>query len=81
VVGYDDTGPASWLNPPLTTIHQPVRGMAEEATALAIALARGETPARTRIVLATELVLRASTAARTDRSPLTRSAEGMEMAN
>jgi DNA-binding LacI/PurR family transcriptional regulator len=63
VVGYDDTGPAAWLNPPLTTVHQPVRGMAEEATAMALSLARGETPPRTRIVLATELVLRASTAA------------------
>lgn len=63
LVGYDDTGPAEvWLNPPLTTIHQPVGGMAEEATAMLLALARGESPPRTRIVLATELVVRGSTA-------------------
>lgn len=63
VVGYDDFGPAErWLNPPLTTIHQPVAGMAEEATEMVLAMARGESPTRTRIVLATELVLRGSTA-------------------
>jgi DNA-binding LacI/PurR family transcriptional regulator len=64
VVGYDDTGPAEqWLNPPLTTVAQPIAGMAEEATAMVLALARGESPARTRVVLATELVVRASTVA------------------
>lgn len=63
VVGFDDLGPAEvWLNPPLTTVHQPIAGMAEEATAMALALARGKSPARTRLVLATELIIRGSSA-------------------
>ncbi|MFJ5557173.1 LacI family DNA-binding transcriptional regulator [Streptomyces sp. NPDC093250] len=31
VVGYDDVPPAQWSSPPLTTVHQPLRHMAEEA--------------------------------------------------
>jgi DNA-binding LacI/PurR family transcriptional regulator len=72
VVGYDDTSPATWLYPPLTTMHQPVRGMAEEATAMVLALARGEPPARTRVVLPTELVVRGSTAEVSDSAAVDR---------
>ncbi|GIE97504.1 LacI family DNA-binding transcriptional regulator [Paractinoplanes rishiriensis] len=64
VVGYDDTAPASWLHPALTTVHQPLAEMAGEAAAMILATARGEAPARTRVVLATELTVRASTARR-----------------
>lgn len=32
VVGYDDVPLAQWSSPPLTTVHQPLRQMAEEAT-------------------------------------------------
>jgi LacI family transcriptional regulator, xylobiose transport system transcriptional regulator len=63
VVGYDDTAPASWLHPALTTVRQPMTEMAGEAATMVLALSRGETPARTRVVLATELTIRASTAA------------------
>lgn len=31
VVGYDDVPPGQWSSPPLTTVHQPLRHMAEEA--------------------------------------------------
>jgi LacI family xylobiose transport system transcriptional regulator len=63
VVGFDDIPPVSWLMPPLTTVRQPLAGMAEEAAMMVIALARGEPLPRTRVVLATELVVRGSTAA------------------
>lgn len=62
VVGFDDLPVVSWVDPPLTTVHQPVAEMAAMATELALALGRGERPAQTRIELATTLTIRESTA-------------------
>lgn len=62
VVGYDNLPITQWLNPPLTTVDQPLREMAGLATQMLIALARGEQPESTRIELMTELVVRSSTA-------------------
>lgn len=64
VVGFDDLDVACWLTPQLTTVHQPLKDMAAAAIELALALAAGESPARTRIEVATELVVRESTAGR-----------------
>ncbi|WP_167392572.1 LacI family DNA-binding transcriptional regulator [Streptomyces pactum] len=63
VVGYDDVPLAQWASPPLTTVHQPLRHMAEEAARM---LFRPDEPGRTaqRIALATHLVVRQSTAPR-----------------
>jgi len=61
VVGFDDIPVASWVDPPLTTVHQPLMDMAAAATELALALGRKERPARTRIELATTLTVRQST--------------------
>jgi LacI family xylobiose transport system transcriptional regulator len=63
VVGYDDVPPAQWSSPPLTTVHQPLRHMAQEATRM---LFRPDVPGRAapRIALATHLVVRQSTASR-----------------
>lgn len=62
VVGYDDISLSRWMNPPLTTVHQPLRLMAETATRLVVRLAAGETPETLRMDLATQLVVRGSTA-------------------
>jgi len=62
VVGYDDLSVAEWIGPALTTIRQPLLEMADQATRLVIALARGDRPASTRIDLATTLIVRESTA-------------------
>ncbi|MBV7243724.1 LacI family DNA-binding transcriptional regulator [Streptomyces sp. MW-W600-10] len=62
VVGYDDVSIARWASPALTTIHQPLRRMAEEATQMLMRL-RAEEPVSTRLELATSLVVRKSTAA------------------
>ncbi|MFH8449190.1 LacI family DNA-binding transcriptional regulator [Streptomyces fungicidicus] len=61
VVGYDDVPLAQWSSPPLTTVHQPLRHMAEEAARM---LLRPHDPgtAAHRIELATHLVVRQSTA-------------------
>ncbi|PSK99957.1 LacI family transcriptional regulator [Murinocardiopsis flavida] len=63
VVGFDDLPVARWVGPPLTTVRQPLTEMAEEATRLALSLSRGERPANLRLDLATDLVVRQSTAA------------------
>jgi len=62
VVGFDDLPAARWVGPPLTTIRQPLGEMAGAAARIVLDLARGRKPAATRIELATELVVRSSTA-------------------
>ena len=62
VVGFDDIELAEMTDPPLTTVHQPIRGKGEEAARLLLSvLAGGREPAGHRR-LATRLVVRASTA-------------------
>ncbi|WP_100445534.1 LacI family DNA-binding transcriptional regulator [Glycomyces xiaoerkulensis] len=62
VVGYDDLPMAEWNIPPLTTVRQPLREMAAAATDMLLALAGGEPLPRRRLELATELIVRGSTA-------------------
>jgi LacI family transcriptional regulator, xylobiose transport system transcriptional regulator len=62
IVGYDDIPLARWVTPRLTTVHQPLKRMGEEAARLVIRL-NAEQPATTpRMDLATSLVVRESTA-------------------
>ncbi|MFY1693112.1 LacI family DNA-binding transcriptional regulator [Plantactinospora sp. WMMB782] len=63
VVGFDDLPVAALVDPPLTTVRQPLTEMAVAATELALALGRGETTERIGLELATTLTVRASTAA------------------
>ncbi len=62
VVGFDDLPVAQWVGPPLTTIRQPLFDMAVAAAELVLRMADGEPPAQPRVELATELVIRESTA-------------------
>ena len=62
VVGYDNISVATWTDPALTTVNQPLRDMAGTATRMLLDLARGVEPASTRVDLVTELVVRESTA-------------------
>ncbi len=61
VVGYDDVAVAPWASPALTTVHQPLREMAEAAAQMLLSLRDGERPP-TRLELSTSLVVRKSTA-------------------
>jgi LacI family xylobiose transport system transcriptional regulator len=65
VVGFDDVPAARWVGPPLTTVRQPLAEMAAAAARIVIGLARGRdrNELTTRVELATELVVRSSTAA------------------
>ena len=62
VVGFDDLAIAELASPRLTTIHQPLREMAEQATRLVLQLLEDPAPEVTRVELATSLVVRDSTA-------------------
>jgi LacI family xylobiose transport system transcriptional regulator len=62
VVGYDDIALSRWMSPQLTTVHQPLRRMGEEATRIVLRLADGETVDTLRMDLATHLIVRGSTA-------------------
>jgi DNA-binding LacI/PurR family transcriptional regulator len=44
IVGFDDLPVAALVDPPLTTVRQPLTEMAIAATELALALGRGENP-------------------------------------
>ena len=50
------------MSPQLTTVHQPLRRMGEEATRLVLRLADGASVDTLRMDLATHLVVRGSTA-------------------
>jgi len=62
VVGFDDLPIAAWVDPPLTTVHQPLSQMAVAATELALALGRGEEVPQIGVEFATTLTVRGSTA-------------------
>ncbi|GGO69091.1 transcriptional regulator [Nonomuraea cavernae] len=62
VVGFDDLPLAKSAWPPLTTVRQPLQEMAALATRTVLGMGRGEVPESRRVELATELIVRESTA-------------------
>jgi LacI family transcriptional regulator len=62
VVGFDDSYAAQWSSPPLTTIHQPLREMGALAMRTLLRLSAGEALDSHHVELATQLVVRESTA-------------------
>jgi DNA-binding LacI/PurR family transcriptional regulator len=60
LVGFDDLYLASYIDPPLTTVHQPKHEMGREAAATLLELLAGGKPAS--IVKPCELIVRQSTA-------------------
>lgn len=63
VVGFDDLAFAEWVTPRLTTVRTPLADMAALAAGMVLQLLGGERPASTRVEVASELVVRDSTAA------------------
>lgn len=63
VVGFDDMPSAQWSAPPLTTVRQPFAEMGRTAMRQLLRRIAGEHLASSRVELATQLVVRKSTAA------------------
>ena len=63
VVGFDDLPEVRWSSPPLTTVRQPLAEMGLLAARTVLRLAQGEKIESPRVELATELIVRDSTAA------------------
>jgi LacI family transcriptional regulator len=62
VVGFDDSHAARWTAPPLTSVHQPLREMGALAVRTILRLSAGENIDSHHMELATQLVVRDSTA-------------------
>jgi LacI family transcriptional regulator len=62
VVGFDDLPVARWLSPPLTTVRQPLTDMGRVAAEMLWGLVEGPRMRTQRMELATELIVRESTA-------------------
>jgi len=64
VVGYDDSPIATSVRPRLTSVRQPIEEMGHEMARLLVDAVDGTDPVQRRVILATELVRRASSAGR-----------------
>ncbi|WP_165006196.1 MULTISPECIES: LacI family DNA-binding transcriptional regulator [unclassified Enterococcus] len=60
LIGFDDSPVVSYLNPPLTTVHKPLKQMCEQATFLLLSLIGGESVDQKKIQLSTTLKIRES---------------------
>jgi LacI family transcriptional regulator len=65
VVGFDDIPSAAYVNPPLTTIHQPIYDIGRQACAMLIDLVNGRTLQNPHVLLTPTLVVRASSSSLT----------------
>jgi LacI family transcriptional regulator len=63
VVGFDDLPESRWTSPPLTTVRQPLAEMGLLAARTVLRMAHGEAIETPRVELATELIVRDSSAA------------------
>jgi DNA-binding LacI/PurR family transcriptional regulator len=61
VVGFDDIDISQHTNPPLTTVHQPIRQKGESAVRLLLSVVERRDPAPEQLRLETRLVIRGST--------------------
>jgi DNA-binding LacI/PurR family transcriptional regulator len=64
VAGFDDSPVASTLRPKLTSVRQPIEEMGQEMARQLIDLVEGSDPVPRRVILATQLIRRASSAGR-----------------
>jgi DNA-binding LacI/PurR family transcriptional regulator len=64
IVGYDDSPIATSVTPRLTSVRQPIEEMGHEMARLLVDAVEGTDPVQRRVILATDLVRRASSAGR-----------------
>ena len=61
-MGFDDLPISRWVSPPLTTVRQPLAEMGRTAAEMLLTMIEQREPARRQVELATELIVRSSTA-------------------
>ena len=62
VVGFDDLPISRWVSPPLTTVRQPLAEMGRTAAEMLLTMIDRREPHGRQVELATELIVRSSTA-------------------
>ena len=62
IVGFDDLPISRWVSPPLTTVRQPLAEMGRTAAEMLLTMIESREPIGRQIELATELIVRSSTA-------------------
>ena len=62
IVGFDDLPISRWVSPALTTVRQPLAEMGRTAAAMLLTMIESREPSGRQVELATELVVRSSTA-------------------
>lgn len=60
IVGFDDAPMSQYLHPALTTVRQPIHEAGRKCVEILVSLMKGEEPLERHVLLAPELVLRAS---------------------
>jgi DNA-binding LacI/PurR family transcriptional regulator len=60
VVGFDDTPMAQYIQPPLTSVRQPIRQAGRQCVEILVALLEGKIPVERQILIQPELIVRAS---------------------
>ena len=61
VIGYDDSPLIAFVDPPLTTVHQPVGAMCQAVVSALLGELDGNPGPRTELLFRPELIVRAST--------------------
>ena len=60
VVGFDDIPMVQYIQPPLTSVRQPIRHAGRKCVEILVALLQGQVPAETQVLLPPELIVRQS---------------------
>ncbi|MEM9159692.1 MAG: substrate-binding domain-containing protein [Verrucomicrobiota bacterium] len=60
VIGGENMGITEFINPPITTVSEPLHEMADQAVEMMIALAEGHSPSPKTLTLPVELIERDS---------------------
>jgi DNA-binding LacI/PurR family transcriptional regulator len=63
VIGFDDTPMARFMNPPLSSVRQPLREAGRKCVELLVTTLAGRKPANAQVLLAPELIVRQSSGA------------------